>query len=218
MHVRVALLLAIVALGLAILTQTGGATQSGTPVARDPSGYCVSAEDHALLTRINQVRREAGAAPLQVSQAFGAAAQSHVASMSAQQYFAHDLIPDGLSWWELAQQFGATSQLHGENIAWGNADAQATVAQWMSDQIHYDNLVNPHYTVIGIGRITGPPPDPAFSGTTTIWAVTFGDHLEQAARPCPDDHATPAATAIPLSDAPTSVPIDAPLSDATAAP
>ena len=215
---RLALVLAVVILGLAIPTQRGDAGPSGTSVARDPSGYCVSAEDRALLTRINQLRRQAGAAPLQVSQAFGAAAQSHVASMSAQQYFAHDVLPDGLSWWALAQQFGATSQFHGENIAWGNADAQATVAQWMSDPIHYDNLVNPHYTVIGIGRVTGPPPDPAFAGTTTIWAVTFGDHLDQAARPCPDDRATPAGTTIPLSDAPTSAPMDAPLSDAPATP
>jgi uncharacterized protein YkwD len=210
--------LAVVILGLAILTQTGGTSPSGTPVARDPSGYCVSAADHTLLTRINQVRRLPGAAPLQVSQAFGAAAQYHVASMSAHHYFAHDLIPDGLSWWDLAQQFGATSQLHGENIAWGNADAQATVAQWMSDPMHYDNLVNPRYTVIGIGRVVGPPPDPAFSGMTTIWAVTFGDHLEQTARSCPDDRASPAATAIPLSDAPTPALTPVPLSDTLATP
>jgi hypothetical protein len=51
---RVALLLAVVALGLALPTQTGGVGPSGTPVARDPSGYCVSVDDRALLTRINQ--------------------------------------------------------------------------------------------------------------------------------------------------------------------
>jgi uncharacterized protein YkwD len=198
-------------------TTAVAARAPATPPVRDPAGYCVNSDALALLNLINALRVAQRAPPLQVSQAFGAAAQYHVESMSAHRYFSHDVIPDGQSWWQIAQEFGATSADHGENIAWGNADAGSTFDQWTSDAIHYDNLVDPHYTVIGIGRVVGPPPDPAFRETTTIWAVTFGDRLDRVAPRCPDN-ATPAATNVALSDAPTPRPTSIPLSDAPATP
>jgi hypothetical protein len=60
---RVASVLAVVILELVVARPFTVASQLSTPVARDPSGYCVSAAEHVLLTRINQVRRQDASSP-----------------------------------------------------------------------------------------------------------------------------------------------------------
>lgn len=58
--------------------------------------------------------------------------------------------PDGDTPWDRADQAGITN-LGGENIARGQADAQAVMASWMASEGHRENILNCDYKTIGIG-------------------------------------------------------------------
>ncbi|MEI7031076.1 CAP domain-containing protein [Streptomyces pratensis] len=111
-----------------------------------PSGASARAE---VLALVNQERATAGCSPLATSAPLTSLAQSFSEDMAARGFFAHT-DPDGDTPWDRAEQAGVRG-LAAENIARGQADAQAVVAAWMASEGHRANILNCDYTTIGIG-------------------------------------------------------------------
>jgi uncharacterized protein YkwD len=144
------------------------------------AGYCASAEELAFLKLINDYRKSHGLGTLALSQTLGAASEHHSDSMAAYGYFDHFLIPEGISWSVNMSNYGYDyNTWRGENIAAGHSGADATFLQWKNSPAHNDNMLNSHYTVIGVGRV--------YSSTSTYgyyWTTDFGGYKDGAANTC----------------------------------
>lgn len=163
------------------------------------SQYCMEPEEVAFLGLINQYRAQNGLGPLVASQTVGAAAEHHSLDMATNDYFSHTLA-NGQKWSDAMRDHGYTYNTYrGENIAAGNADASNTFIQWMNSPGHNANMLNPNYSVIGIGR--------AFSASSTYgyyWTTDFGGYVDGAA--C----GSPSAPAPQPAPQPTTAPAPAP--------
>jgi uncharacterized protein YkwD len=129
------------------------------PIAND--GSPASSLEDAVLAETN-VRRAAGAicggksfAPakaLAFHPALRLSARGHSTDMANKGYFDHIGL-DGSTPTDRMKAAGydTKSGYTGENIAAGNATAKATVQQWMDSPGHCENLMDPHYTLLGVG-------------------------------------------------------------------
>jgi uncharacterized protein YkwD len=147
------------------------------PAAANSTGsYCMEPEEVAFLNLINQYRAQNGLGTLVTSQTVGAAAEHHSIDMATNDYFSHTLS-NGEKWSQNMRDHGYTyNTFRGENIAAGNADAYSTFIQWQNSPGHNANMLNPNYTVIGIGR--------TFSANSTYgyyWTTDFGGYADGAA-------------------------------------
>jgi uncharacterized protein YkwD len=104
----------------------------------------------AALARINELRAQAGAAPLALSAQLTAAAQGHADDMAAKRYFSHT-SRDGRTPGQRITAAGYRYSTYGENIAWGYADWAAAIAGWMRSAGHRANLLNIRFRELGLG-------------------------------------------------------------------
>ncbi len=74
--------------------------------------------------------------------------------MASQGYFAH-VSPSGETAFSLLDAYGIPYVWAGENLARNNYPDDQSVAiamrDWMASQGHRDNMLNIHYTAIGVG-------------------------------------------------------------------
>lgn len=113
------------------------------PAAVDPSLAMA-------LTRINELRRQAGAAPLILNARLSAAAQAHADDMAVKNYFSHTSL-DGRTPGQRITAAGYSFTKWGENIAWGYADWNAALTGWMGSAGHRANLLDTSFSEIGLG-------------------------------------------------------------------
>ncbi len=152
---------------------------SGPPVdsgsAAPPSG-ATSLEDQ-VLALTNQRRAMGancggqvfGAAPaLRMNETLRGVARAHSTDMGTRNYFDHNSL-DGRTPFQRMMAAGYNSSPMGENIAAGNATAEATVTQWMNSPGHCRNIMNPGFRVLGVGYAT-------VAGSTYrhYWTQNFG--------------------------------------------
>ncbi|WP_327288509.1 CAP domain-containing protein [Streptomyces sp. NBC_01198] len=138
-------------------TPTRTATAPTTPVrtpatkapATKPSSDTLTATRAAILTLVNNERATAGCKPLTASSSLDGLAQAFSDDMAARGFFDHT-DPDGHTPWDRAKARGITN-LGGENIARGQADAQAVMTAWMNSPGHRANILNCDYTTLGVG-------------------------------------------------------------------
>lgn len=77
-------------------------------------------------------------------------AEKKLQDMFAKQYFEH-ISPSGVGVGNLSEEEGYSYILIGENLAMGNfKDDQALVDAWMASSGHRANILNAHYTEIGV--------------------------------------------------------------------
>jgi uncharacterized protein YkwD len=156
-------------------------------VATAPSGKAqtttLDAEQSAFLTLINNYRAQNGVGPLQVSVALQQSSQWMSGDMAAKNYFSHtDSL--GRDPFTRMTSFGYTHYPEGENIAAGNSDAQNTFTQWQTacdpdstgacTFAHRQNMLNPGFKVLGIGRVYN-----AASTYRWYWTTDFGGFVDQ---------------------------------------
>ncbi len=98
---------------------------------------------------VNAARADAGCGALRVDDRIVAAAQAHSDDMAANDYFSHDSL-DGRSFADRVQAAGYPSP-GGENIAQGQASAEAVHQAWMNSSGHRANILNCGFTTIGVG-------------------------------------------------------------------
>ncbi|MFI6703934.1 CAP domain-containing protein [Streptomyces sp. NPDC050509] len=148
-------------------TESGSAGSAGSPTkadkapaptrtterAAEQSQAAPSSEASAVLSLVNQERAKVGCAALKADASLNALAQAFSDDMAARGFFDHT-NPDGDTPWDRAEQAGVKN-LGGENIARGQATAEAVMDSWMNSEGHRANILNCDYTRLGVGVHTG---------------------------------------------------------------
>lgn len=176
MRMAPAMVLAL-ALGSALLAGGRlGRTVRAESTCAVPDGYAVlDDEEQAAVRAINELRAQAGLAPLAVSAALMRPARWKARFMSVTGTFAHD--DPFRSWLQRLADCGyPAAAMAAENLAAGTASGQATVQMWWDSPPHRANLLNPDARFIGIARAQGAAPYGWY------WAANFGASAGDTAR------------------------------------
>jgi len=158
-----ALLVALLSL---IVTSPAAAYSIGDPI--------LDAEEKSFCGQINKYRAQNGVAPLRLSVALTRASKWMSADMATLNYFSHT---DSLGR-NFSTRLGALGYMFstskGENMAAGNSTSARTFDQWRTSPAHDAAMLNPAYTVLGIGR--------AYNPTATYrwyWTTDFGGYTDR---------------------------------------
>ncbi|MFI5797128.1 CAP domain-containing protein [Streptomyces sp. NPDC051677] len=119
---------------------------------RAESPVTVSAEAQAaaeVLKLVNEERSKVGCSALSANSALSKLAERFSDDMAARGFFDHT-DPDGATPWDRAAKAGI-SDLGGENIARGQADAAAVMEAWMNSPGHKANILNCDFKTLGVG-------------------------------------------------------------------
>jgi uncharacterized protein (TIGR03437 family) len=138
----------------------------------------LDAEEQAFLKLINDYRAANGRGALQASIALTNGAKWMSADMAAKNYFSHT-DSSGRDPFTRMRSFGYNyNTWMGENIAAGFSDAGNTFNQWKNSAGHNENMLNPNYKVIGIGRVANT------SGYYRhYWTTDFGGVVDAVITP-----------------------------------
>ncbi|MGW0577457.1 CAP domain-containing protein [Streptomyces sp. NPDC002920] len=112
----------------------------------------ISAEVQAaaqVLKLVNEERAKVGCSALSANSSLSDLAEKFSDDMAARGFFDHT-DPDGLTPWDRAEKAGIT-ELGGENIARGQADAAAVMEAWMNSPGHKANVLNCDFKTLGVG-------------------------------------------------------------------
>ncbi|MFJ8860783.1 CAP domain-containing protein [Streptomyces sp. NPDC102451] len=126
-------------------------TSSAAPsrTASAPASPSATTAQATVLALVNQERAKVGCSPVTTSASLTALAQDFSEDMAARDFFGHT-DPDGATPWDRAAAAGVQG-LGGENIARGQADAQAVMDAWMNSDGHRANILNCDYKTLGVG-------------------------------------------------------------------
>ncbi|MET9447626.1 CAP domain-containing protein [Streptomyces cinerochromogenes] len=130
-------------------TPSRTATRAPAPASTPVTVSREAAVEAEVLNLVNEERTKAGVSPLAANSSLTKLAESFSDDMAARGFFDHT-DPDGKSPWDRAAAAGVTD-LGGENIARGQADAAAVVQAWMSSPGHRANILNPDFKTLGVG-------------------------------------------------------------------
>ncbi|MEU6227431.1 CAP domain-containing protein [Streptomyces sp. NPDC047042] len=108
-----------------------------------------AAAEAEVLKLVNEERAKVGCSAVSANSALQDLAEAFSADMAARDFFDHT-DPDGLSPWDRADKAGITD-LGGENIARGQADAAAVMEAWMNSPGHKANILNCDFKTLGVG-------------------------------------------------------------------
>ncbi|MEU3461843.1 CAP domain-containing protein [Streptomyces sp. NPDC006733] len=122
-------------------------TRTATPTPSQ-GGSAVTAQA-AVLKLVNAERAKVGCAPVTADASLDKLAQAFSEDMAIRDFFDHT-DPDGKTPWDRAKAAGVAN-LGGENIARGQADAEAVMTAWMNSAGHRANILNCDYKTLGIG-------------------------------------------------------------------
>ncbi|HVW82929.1 MAG TPA: CAP domain-containing protein [Candidatus Paceibacterota bacterium] len=107
-----------------------------------------------LVDLANQNRAESGVHGLAVSPLLAQAAQEKADDMASKGYFAHT-SPDGKTPWYWFGAVGYSFAYAGENLAVDFSDSQAVEDAWMNSPAHRANILDAHFTEVGIATAEG---------------------------------------------------------------
>ncbi|MFE5403969.1 CAP domain-containing protein [Streptomyces sp. NPDC056580] len=137
-------------------TSTPSRTASTAP-KQTSAPVTVSAQaavEAEVLKLVNEERAKVGCSALSADSSLTALAEAFSDDMAARGFFDHT-DPDGASPWDRAAKAGITD-LGGENIARGQADAAAVMEAWMNSPGHRANILNCDFKTLGVGVHLGP--------------------------------------------------------------
>jgi len=138
-------------------------------------GQSAAVEVAVMVDLTNQNRTQNDLPGLTISPVLTRAAQAKANDEAANGYFAHT-SPAGLDSWYWFKQAGYNFTYAGENLAVDFSDSAAVVSAWMNSPEHRANILDGHYTEIGIATASG-----MFQGHPTIFVVQeFGDPASPA--------------------------------------
>ncbi|MFB9736292.1 CAP domain-containing protein [Streptomyces thermocoprophilus] len=123
---------------------------------RTSAPVTVSAEAAAeaeVLRLVNEERAKVGCSPVAANSALTQLARAFSEDMAQRNFFDHT-DPDGRTPWDRAAKAGI-SDLGGENIARGQADAAAVMEAWMNSPGHRANILNCDFKTLGVGAHFG---------------------------------------------------------------
>lgn len=117
-------------------------------------GNSLNSYEQQVANLTNQQRAKYGLPPLKVSLKLSHMARVKAADMRDNNYFDHNSPTYG-SPFNMMKQFGISYSYAGENIAAGQRTPQDVVTAWMNSPGHRANILNSHYTTIGLGYVSG---------------------------------------------------------------
>lgn len=129
------------------------------------SDLLASVYSKALISLANENRKEGDVAVLTENEVLTRAAQLKADDMASRGYFAHE-SPDGITPWYWLKEAGYVYQYAGENLAVNFDDSIAVDKAWMNSPTHRANILNQHFTEIGIAQATG-----MYKGKETVFVV-----------------------------------------------
>lgn len=105
------------------------------------------------LELVNKEREKAGVAPLTINTSLNSAAKIRACESATN--FSHKRL-SGDDFQTILEEQGINYSYCGENLAAGNSTIAATIRQWRNSPGHYENMINPNYTQMGIGLYYDP--------------------------------------------------------------
>jgi uncharacterized protein YkwD len=120
--------------------------EKGTPPGQISAATQAEA---AVLQLVNEERAKAGCNPVAADSSLAKLAEVFSEDMALRSFFDHT-DPDGKDPWDRAAALGITG-LGGENIARGQATAEAVMEAWMNSPGHRANILNCDFKTLGVG-------------------------------------------------------------------
>ena len=133
-----------------------------------------------LLAQINDLRREAGLAPLRASPALAAAAHEQSVSMAEHGFFGHDSFSGAPFWKRVETQVSETRDgawRVGENLVWSSPQlsARRALELWLNSPPHRQNLLTAAWREVGIAAVHASAAPGVYAGQdVTILTADFG--------------------------------------------
>ena len=155
-----------------------------------------------LVDMANQDRGENRLDGLTINPVLTRAAQMKADDMAAKSYCAHT-SPEGVTPWHWFQKAGYAYTYAGENLAIDFSDSDAVNAAWMNSPAHRANILDQHFTEVGIATRQG-----SYEGHATTFVVQeFGTpagskEAQSATRPVAQMPTNPAEPAIASASVP----------------
>lgn len=117
-----------------------------------PNIDAIKHTEHQVIQLTNQERAKHGLPALKPDWELSRVARYKSQDMHDRRYFDHTSPTYG-SPFTMMQNFGINYTRAAENIARGQATAQAVVKAWMNSPGHRKNILNAEYTHIGVGYV-----------------------------------------------------------------
>lgn len=124
---------------------------------------------HILAQKANEARLAQRLPILDTSPALEAAAQAKARDMFQKQYFEHN-APNGATPWSFIRGANYDYVWAGENLAVDFTNDAAVQAAWMVSETHRANILNPHFSQIGVAAVAGR----LYDRDTTVVVEMFG--------------------------------------------
>ncbi|PIT91628.1 hypothetical protein COU12_02075 [Candidatus Jorgensenbacteria bacterium CG10_big_fil_rev_8_21_14_0_10_54_38] len=109
---------------------------------------------NVLIDKTNSSRQGESLSLLVENPLLDAAAKMKAEDMAGKGYFAHT-SPEGIEPWHWFRMVGYDYRYAGENLAVNFVDSEDVVKAWLNSPAHRQNIMNRHFTEIGIGTATG---------------------------------------------------------------
>jgi len=137
------------------------------PVQSQPTAPAqeASTEVQQVLDLVNAERAKAGLSPVTLNAELSRMATIKAEDMRDNHYFSHESPTYG-SPFDMMSSFGIKYSYAGENIAAGQKTPDEVMKGWMNSPGHKANILNEHYTQIGIGVAKG-------GSYGTYWVQSF---------------------------------------------
>lgn len=119
-----------------------------------PIIYRPLASEGQLVDLINAERTRRGLGTVSINSLLMQVAEAHSQDMVDRDFFSH-INPDGQDPGDRLDDAGYNWLTYGETIGGGYKTAQAMFNGWMNSPGHSAILLNPNFTEIGIGYVTG---------------------------------------------------------------
>ncbi len=139
-------------------------------------GIATAISQQDVISLTNAQRAKYGLTELIEDPKLDAAAVAKGANMFAENYWAH-FAPSGKSPWDFIKSSGYKFTYAGENLARNFNASSEVMDAWMNSPSHKENILNSHYTNIGIAVVNG-----VLNGQeTTLVVQEFGRPVEYLA-------------------------------------
>ena len=133
-------------------TTTTVPTLPGTASAEEPAAPAATGAEEQVLALVNAERAAAGCGALVADAGLAAVARAHSEDMRDSGFFGHVNL-EGLGAFDRAEQAGLSARA--ENIARGQQDPAAVMADWMDSEGHRENILDCDLSRLGVGIADG---------------------------------------------------------------
>lgn len=143
-------------LGAASAPKASAAVKPSSSQVQLAAAYAKIQSDRAakVVELVNKERAAAGLKALIVHDKLRSMAKDKAVDLYKHRYFSHESATYG-SPFDMMDSYNITFRYAGENIAKGQRSPEEVVQDWMNSPGHRKNILNAHYSMIGVGYYNG---------------------------------------------------------------